>query len=293
MTTTVDISPALLEQAEAQSWADFEAAASDAAKAALGARELRIGGGVALAVTNDPEDYWSVTTGLGFAEPVTGALMRRIVEFYREQDVSGARIAIAPDVLPPDWSDICAELNITSSGAARVKLASDLGTVADRSRSAARLDTGLRVAEVTADRAREWAEVMRRGFGHQPGPMVEMGVGVVGRPGWRAFAVFEGDAIVGTGCLHIYGAAGHLFAGETLPHARRRGAQSALIAARAAAAGEAGCTWLVGEAVAEKPGEHNPSLHNQLRAGLTARYRRPMWRWQEPAPPGVTVQGPP
>jgi hypothetical protein len=291
--TTVGISPALLEQAEAESWADFEAAASGAAKAALGTRQLRIGGGVALAVPNDTEGFWSTTVGLGFAEPITGALMRRIVQFYRDQGMSGVRMRIAPHVLPPTWGDICAELNITASRAASVKLAGELYEVADRSRAAAHLDTGLRVAEVPAERAREWAEVMWKGLGQRlGGPQVEMGVGVVGRPGWRTFAVFEGNAIVGTGSLHIYDAVGHLFGGATLPHARRRGAQSALIAARAAAGREAGCTFLVGETAAEKLGEHNPSLHNQLRAGLTARYRRPVWRWQEPAPPGVTMAGP-
>ncbi|MGH3166380.1 MAG: hypothetical protein ACRDN0_10865, partial [Trebonia sp.] len=60
-------------------------------------------------------------------------------------------------------------------------------------------------------------------------------------------------------------------------------AQSALIAARAAAAREAGCDWLIGEARAEKPGEPNSSLHNMVRAGLGVRYTRPRWDLHVPA----------
>jgi GNAT superfamily N-acetyltransferase len=281
------ISYALLEQVEAETWADFVDAASAEAKADLGSRQLRIGGGFALAVPNDPTGFYNAVTGLGFAEPITGSLMRKVIDFYRELGVSRVRFSLAPHALPADWKEICREQNITGGADGWTKLAGDLATIVKQSAAVARLDDGLRVAEVPADRARGWASVMLEGLGQQPGKTVEMGVGLVGRPGWRTFAAFEGDAIVGTACLHIADSvgqdgAGHLFAGETLPPARRRGVQSTLIAVRAQAAYEAGCTWLIGESGAEKPGEHNQSLHNQLRAGLTVQYLKPVWRWEDP-----------
>jgi hypothetical protein len=55
-----------------------------------------------------------------------------------------------------------------------------------------------------------------------------------------------------------------MFGAATVPHGRRRGAQSALLAVRAQAAHNAGCRWLVAETGAEGPGEHNASLHNVL-----------------------------
>jgi len=281
---TVSISPALIEQAEAESYADFEAAASPAARAALGTRQLRTGGGVALAVPNDPSGFWSKTIGLGFAEPVSARLLEQVIGFYREQAMSAVTLQIAPHVLPPDWKDICASLNISDGGSAWVKLVGGLDTVVPLSRAAAAgLDPGLRVGKVTAPGAREWAQVMFDVFGLPAGPQLEMAIGCVGRPGWQTFAVFEGSAIVATASVHIYEGAGHLFGGATLPRARGRGAQSALIAARAAAAQEAGCAWLIGETGAEAPGEHNTSLHNMLRAGMTARYERKNWKWRSPA----------
>ncbi|HEX4288948.1 MAG TPA: hypothetical protein VH021_08540, partial [Trebonia sp.] len=109
---------------------------------------------------------------------------------------------------------------------------------------------------------------------------VEMGAGSVGRPGWRSLAVFEGSDIVAAASLYLHGDAGHVFGMATLPRARRRGAQSAPIADLAGAACDAGCAWLVAETGAEGPGEHNSSLHNMLRAGMTIRYRRRIWRWE-------------
>ena len=294
MTSSISISPALAEQAEAEAYADFEAAASDTAKAALGTRQLRAGGGVALAVPNDPSGFWSKTLGLGFTEPVTAGLLERVIEFYRDCGMSAATLQLAPSVLPVDWADIRAKLNISVSGSAWVKLAGDLGTVTAASRAAARLDDGLRVAPVPAARAREWAELTLRVFGFPVEHQVEMGAGCVGRPGWQAFAVLDGDEMIATAGLFITRSAGHLFGAATLPDARRQGAQSALIAARAAAAREAGCSWLVGETFAEGPGQHNPSLHNLLRAGLSVCYERPNWTWRERHPwltTGIEVPG--
>lgn len=282
---TVSISPALIEQAEGESYADFEAAAPAAARATLGARQLRIGGGVALAMPNDPSNFWSRALGLGFAEPVTARLLERVIGFYREQAMSAATLQIAPQALPPDWPDICAQLDISDAGSAVVKLVGDLGTVVPHSRgAAARLDAGLRVAKVTAPQAREWAQVTFKVFGLPMEPHLEMAIGCVGRPGWHTFAVFEGSVIVATASLHTFDGVGHLLGGATLPEARGRGAQSALIAARAVAAQEAGCAWLIGEAGAEARGEHNPSLHNMLRAGMSARYQRKNWKWRSSAP---------
>lgn len=289
---TVCVSPAAIEKAEAETFADFEAAAPPAALAALGTAQLRIGGGVALAMPNDPSGFWSRTVGLGFDEPVTAALLQRVFCFYREHGMTTATVHIAPQVLPASWADICAKLNISGPDSALVKLAGDLGTVAGRSQAAAHLDDGLRVEKMPATRGREWAEAMWAVFGWPRGPQLDMGAASVGRPGWQSFAVLDGDTIVATAALHVVGEIGHLFGGATLARARGRGAQSALIAARAVAAREAQCTLLIGEAGAVGPGEHGISLRNMLRAGLTTCYVRQSWRWAvgyQPHRPGKAM----
>jgi GNAT superfamily N-acetyltransferase len=105
----------------------------------------------------------------------------------------------------------------------------------------------------------------------------------VGRPGWHAFAARLDGEIVGTGTMHVLGETAQMFAGAVLPHARRRGGQTALLAARARTAAQLGCRVLVAETGAETPGTHNSSLHNMLRLGFEVAYERRNWTWQ-PSP---------
>ena len=80
--------------------------------------------------------------------------------------------------------------------------------------------------------------------------------------------------------LFVHGDIGSLNAAATLPAHRNRGAQSALLAARADAAAKAGCRRLVAEAGTPAEDELNPSLNNLLRCGLRPLYDRQNWIWR-------------
>ncbi|MGH3169570.1 MAG: GNAT family N-acetyltransferase [Trebonia sp.] len=275
---TTDIPAALIERVEAEAYAEFSASAATTARDALGTRQLRIGGGVALAMPYDSSGFFSKTIGLGFAEPITAQLLSQIIEFYREQGMPSASLRIAPRSVPADWAGICAKLGLREEPPGEVKLVGDLRTLAAGS-GPVRLDAGLRVVQISPGQVEEWARVMFEGYGLPVDPHHEMAIGVYGKPGWYSFAVLEGDAIIAAANLYVHGSVADLFGSATLPKARRRGAQSALIAARIATARDAGCTWLLGDTDAEGPGEHNSSLHNMLRAGLDFRYLRQNWTW--------------
>jgi hypothetical protein len=285
--TGQEISPALMELVETASWADYLLAGSQE----LGTRAVLTGGGAALEVPGDPSGALNRVMGLGWEEPVSAVLLERIIGFYRDGGAPSALVMIAPQVLPADWAALSARLGIAGTGSAIVKLAGPARAVADQSKATYHLDDGLRVGPVPASRAGDWGQAMRLGFGDEDPRRARQAAALGGLPGWRLFAVRAGDDIVATGSLRVDGAVGHLFGGSTVPSARNRGAQSALIAARAAAAVEAGCAWLIAEAVAEEPGQHNSSLHNQLRAGLTARYQRQNWIWRDSALPGDHPSG--
>jgi ribosomal protein S18 acetylase RimI-like enzyme len=277
MSARDEITPGRMESVESDSWADYLLAGNRV----LGTRALRAGGGLALEVPSDPSGSLNRVSGIGWEEPVNAALLTRIIGFYREAGAPGAILMIAPPVLPPDWAALAERFGIVGTGSAIVKLSGEARAVADQSKAARPLDRGLRLGPVPASRAAEWGQAMRLGFGDDDPRRAQQAAGLYGLPGWQLFAVYEDDDIVATGSLRVDGAVGHLFGGATLPSARNRGAQSALIAARAAAATEAGCEWVIAEAMAENPGQHNPSLHNQLRAGLTVRYQRENQIWRD------------
>jgi GNAT superfamily N-acetyltransferase len=123
------------------------------------------------------------------------------------------------------------------------------------------------------------------------GGLSEMAAASVGRPGWCPYGVWDDEQIVAGGTMYIREGTGQLFGGVTLPFARGRGAQSALLAARARAAHAAGCRWLVAETGVESTGTHNSSLHNMARMGFTSLYQRQNWIWRPDVtdPKAVTV----
>ncbi|HEY6494201.1 MAG TPA: GNAT family N-acetyltransferase [Trebonia sp.] len=241
-----------------------------------------MGGGAAFSVRDDSSRFWTKALGFGFAEPVTGDLIGRLTDFYRDQGAPSASIQLAPPVIPADWDAICAKENL-SAGAKLAKLACEPEAVLANVRTD--LDQGLRAEAVTSARRTEYSTAMARVFGMEDEYPTAILAATVDRPGWHAYAVYAGDRIVATASVYANGDTAQMFGGSTLPEYRGRGAQTALIAARARAARDAGCRWLVAETGTEKPGEHNPSLWNLRRAGFEVLYERTNWTWRPAGTP--------
>ncbi|MFI5707196.1 GNAT family N-acetyltransferase [Kribbella sp. NPDC051620] len=262
----------LLETAEAESIWGYETHAAPEVIERFGMASARIGGGVALAVRNDPTNYWSRALGFGFTEPVTAEVVASITDFYRGNGNPIAVLNLAPSVLPADWDAICAKEGITGGGT-WVKLARPAGPVAAP-------DTELRVAEIEPADAEQWASVLTRGFGMPEELLVPMAKSVVGRPGWTAYGAYEGDQLVAAATLLISGEVAEFCGAATLPEHRGKGAQSALLAARAQKAGAEGVQWFSAETGKPDEGEQNVSLNNLARAGFEIQYDRRNWIWR-------------
>lgn len=240
----------------------------------MGMASARIGGGSVLVMRRDVMEYWNKALGFGFDEPVTAELIGRVCEFYREHDAPMAVLRLSPAVLPDDWDDIRARFGLQPGGAV-VKSTHDLVFIDPP-------ETDLRVGEVDFDDARPWASALLRGFGMPEEGPAEMTAAVVGSPGFRCYAAWDGDEIVGVGGAFVHGAVTELSGGATLPSHQRCGAQSALPATRLLDANAAGCRMAVVETPAEGAGERNQSFHNVLRLGFSPRYERASWVWRPP-----------
>ncbi|MET8157690.1 GNAT family N-acetyltransferase [Sphaerisporangium sp. NPDC005289] len=267
---------AVLEAAEAEFMYQYEVGTPADASATLHVATARIGGGVVLSMRGDRSGYWSKALGFGFEEPVTDELIGRVLDFYRGEGAGRAVLQIAPSVLPPDWEDIRARHGLRPGGEI-VKVCGPVDAFVPGS-------TQLRVGPVGPQDAEEWATVVLSVFGMLDQGLMRMMTATVGHPRFRPFAVWDGDRVVAGANLYLHGDVGALNAGATLPEYRGRGAQSALMAARAEQAAAAGCRWLIAEAGRPGEGESNPSLNNMLRAGLRPVYHRRNWIWQQDAP---------
>ena len=272
----MELSTVLAEQTEIGAYADFAGGAPAAVLEKLGIGVENVGSAQVLAVPHTSARFWNKAGGFGGDTPVTADTMAVVCDFFRDRAVAAGSIMIAPSQLPEDWAEISAKLNLTE-GSRYAKLGCAVDDVL--SRPAGVLGAGLWAGPVEQRQATEWATVMMATFGFDDDGMAEMAASSIGRPKWRSYAAWEGERIVATGSIYVNGDYADVFGAATLPEARGRGAQSALLTARAHAAKEAGCTWLVAETGAEKPGSYNTSLHNMLRAGFRPLYERTSWVW--------------
>ncbi|SEH84408.1 Acetyltransferase (GNAT) domain-containing protein [Mycolicibacterium rutilum] len=234
-----------------------------------------MGGGVVLSVRNDVTGYWSKALGFGFTEPVTPGLIDRVIDFYRAERSRGAVVQIAPEVLPDDWPRIC-ERHGFKPDAEIYKLGCSVDDVQPGPVLTA---PDARVGLVGPADAEAWATATLRGFGMPTDGLSDMITASAKAGDTHQFAAWVDGEIVATGNLLVHGSIGLLNAGATLPAFRNRGLQTALIAARIAAAAEAGCRWIVAEAEKPAEGADNPSLNNLRRAGLRPLYARRNWVW--------------
>lgn len=272
-----DPSTAVAERIEIEAYTDFATGTREPAASRLAIATRRFGPALALSVRNESSGFW--TKAGGFAAPPTADVLADVCDFFRGHGAASGSLALPPDLVPAGWDAIAADLGLTP-GSHQVKCAAEVATVLAGRDGVAALDPALRVAPVRPEQAARWGEVMMTTFDMADDGMPDMAAAAIGRPHWRSFAVWEDDEIVSVGSLFQHGGTADMFGGATVSAARGRGAQSALITARARAAAAGGCRWLIAETEADEPGGHNPSLHNLLRAGFRRLYERVDWVWR-------------
>jgi GNAT superfamily N-acetyltransferase len=101
-----------------------------------------------------------------------------------------------------------------------------------------------------------------------------------GKAGFSHFMAFDDERPVAIGALATFEGIGYLNAATTAEGDRKRGAQSALIAARIAKARELGCTMLAVETLTML--EH--ALRNLERAGFRVAYEKEVYEWKAESP---------
>ncbi len=134
-------------------------------------------------------------------------------------------------------------------------------------------ETELRIEQVGPHATWQVSEVARLGFAVEG--MLRWWRAPLGRPGWAQFVAYDADEAVATAALHLApgSSTAHLCGAATVPQARGRGAQSALLAERMSLAARLGATH-----VAAKAAVGSASSRNLERTGFAVAGRNVRWR---------------
>lgn len=232
-----------------------------------------VGGVVCTAAGQLPRSaLFNRALGLGLTAPATGETLDEVEAFFARHGVAYA-VTLAPGAEPADLAQLLEQRGFVR-GYAWTKFALFFACDLDhKQEKPAAAPPWLRVERVGAGGASAFADVFERAYGTPPAvrPMIERAPSLAG---WHCFVAFAGDAPVATGALCVTGDVGWLGMAGTLPAFQRRGAQSAILAARMDAARTAGCTTLVTETGAPVDRREGPSYRNIVRAGFEPVYVR-------------------
>jgi GNAT superfamily N-acetyltransferase len=205
--------------------------------------------------------------GIGLEKPVTEAQLDGIAARYRAAGVPRFFVPLSPAAEPAEARDWLLARGLTRFNR-WAKLERGVEPIA-----VANVATDARIEEVGPGHAAAFAGVLREVFGLDPG--LELWIAALaGRKSWRHYMAFDGSEPVGTASLFVRGEWASLGFAATLPRARGRGVQSALIARRVADARAMGCRWLSVETAEDKPDKPAPSFHNVTRLGFRIAYFR-------------------
>jgi GNAT superfamily N-acetyltransferase len=226
----------------------------------LGAERQMVAGGWMM--YGGPQSPANHIIGMGLGGPVSKEEIDCVEDFYRRRQ-SICEIVVSPYAdmsLPTHLGERGYRITEWNSVLTR-KLAPD-----DRFDSG-----GIDIREVRREEARQWAEILTRGFAEFPGVTPEMFMPMATAPNAMSFLAYidgqpaggaAGSVFPREGIAPLYGAA-------TLPEFRNRGVQNALFQARLHKAAGAGCEWAV---VCTQPG--TVSQRNAERNGFQVAYTK-------------------
>jgi len=274
-----DLDPAVrtralaIETIEAAAWLDsFEALAAET-RGALGVAVERRGGVTFARIAALEAPSFNRAMGIGVFAPADDAVIEGALRFFRGAGVEHFWLQVPPFAEPPSLPAMLAHRGLAPAERSWGKFVRGVAP-------APVVSTDLRIEEVGPERADDFASAALAGFA-LPATLAQWVRALPGRPRWRTYVAYDGATPLATGAAYLDRGLAWLGFGATRPEARRRGAQSALLARRIADALAAGCHTLATETGTPDASGPGPSWRNIERVGFELLYVRPNYA---PAP---------
>jgi GNAT superfamily N-acetyltransferase len=254
-----------LELAEMAAMEDAHSAVSEEVRHRHGIAVDRVGGALCTFFRDaTPPLVFNRIVGLGIERVTTEADIDAVIQHARSR-CKAYQVAVSPEAQPPELP-----LWLEARGFRRGYAWAKFRRSVDAPPNA---ETDLVIELIDTTKRDAFAETVVRGFGFAEA-LKDWVSALPGRSEWACFVAWDGVLPVGAAALHVRGATGWLGFAATLPDARRRGAQNALLAARIREAALRGARTLVIETGEKLPDKPSNSYRNILRAGFEIVYIR-------------------
>lgn len=259
-----------VEEAEANDWAAFVEGLAAMPGNPYGAEVRRFGEVIALAVPG--MHLRRLPNRIMLAGPGAADHLDQAIAFLRGKSVSPIRVDVSPFAQNGAFLQGLAERGFRQTGFAMALY----GAPDQIGRRGAPEGVEVRLAETAEDI--EWLAWLNPLVFELSGPTWERWMGdemrtTARHPQWRSYIAYVDGQRAAGAQLRIDGGVGSLWSAGTLPTYRGRGAQSALIARRAADAAAAGCDLLVTQTEVG-----SVSQCNMERAGLRIAYAKAIYQ---------------
>jgi GNAT superfamily N-acetyltransferase len=203
--------------------------------------------------------------GLGLRRPVSTAALQQIEAFYQQRGTP-AQIALCPHADP-------LLLPVLRERGYGIQRFYTIHARVIQPHKQWQKSPGIVVEQLQPDREAQWIATVTGSFADTMPPdavAILLARLAFHKPGAACFVAYVDGELAGAGALFIHQKVAMLFSAGTRGSFRRRGVQTALIAARLAAAARAGCNLAMTLSV---PG--GASERNLQRAGFNIAYTRP------------------
>ncbi|HKZ71229.1 MAG TPA: GNAT family N-acetyltransferase [Anaerolineales bacterium] len=259
----------LVEFGEAEAYADLYNATPPDYAAQFGIGVHRIESAFMFTALAFDIPLFNRVVGLGLREPATEAMVDEAIAHFQGRGVKHFAFQTSPEAQPVGLGGWLTARNLRSPDN-WVKMIRGTEPPPE-------IKTDLRVELIGPDDTNAFSEIAAIAFGMPPVVGAWL-TPITGRAGWRHYLAFAGDGPVGCGALFVKDKIGWLGIAGTLPAARGRGAQGALMAGRIRDATELGCEWIITETGEETLANPNPSYRNMVRMGFKLIYPRPNYQ---------------
>lgn len=266
---------------EGLAWRDLVAGAPRWLREASGATAEVIEDAVVLGAPGLDHLLFNRAIGLGLHDAVFESTVVKILKRYKAQGIARYWIHANPYAQPTHLARLLAKRGLVPYRRSWVKMMRSADPISARTED-------LHVRRADGRDAHTVSSIVGPAF-DLPQLGAEFFAATVRRPRWHVFIVEHAGEPLAAGGMFVEGAYAYFAFAATRPEFRGRGAQRALMQARAELASALGCEWLVTETgfplTADEP---SPSYHNMLWAGFRAvairdHYCLPGTTWNTPS----------